>query len=189
MTKHPASKVTPEVLATMVDLLPTIGSLRDLCAVTGLRLDTVRRTVAPFLAIMKLTGAHPQCGCGRDRFHPYGCADSYTKGKQNPVPGHKPEDHRRVLDRRAQAISMLVAGDRLMDIDNVMGMKKGGARSYARFLTPEQRAARERQLIAAGRPTRRLSKNTRGSRSDPRSASYGAFAPTAKNLAKGYARG
>jgi hypothetical protein len=65
-------KVTPEVLAQMIDLLPTIGSLRDLCAITGLRLDTVRREVAPFLAIMKLTGTHPKCGCGRDRFHPYG---------------------------------------------------------------------------------------------------------------------
>ena len=171
MTQHLTSKVTPELLAIMVDLLPTIGSLRDLCAVTGLRLDTVRRTVAPFLAIMKLTGTHPQCGCGRDRFHPYGCRDSYAKAPKNPVPGYKPEDHRRVLDRRALAVSMLMAGDRLMDIDSVMGMTKGGARSYARFLTPEQRAARERRLVAAGRPTRRLTRTARNSRSASRSRS------------------
>ncbi len=159
MTKHPDSKITPEVLATMIDLLPTIGSLRDLCAVTGLRLDTVRRTVAPFLAIMKLTGTHPQCGCGRDRFHPYGCSDSYTKAQQNPVPGHKVEDHDRILARRRQAIAMLVAGNRFVDIDDAMAMSKGGARGYLRFLTPEQERARKhaqaRILVGESRPFRR----------------------------------
>lgn len=136
-------RVTPEILATMVKLLPTIGSLRDLCGITGLRLDVVRREMAPFLAIMKLQGTHPQCGCGKDRFHPYGCVDSYAKAKhQNEVPGHSPDQHAAILARRSQVISMLVAGDRFADINAAMGFKHKDARKYLRFLTPEQMAQR-----------------------------------------------
>lgn len=136
-------RVTPEILATMVNLLPTIGSLRDLCGITGLRLDVVRREMAPFLAIMKLQGTHPQCGCGKDRFHPYGCVDSYAKAKrQNEVPGHSPNQHAAILARRSQVISMLVAGDRFTDINAAMGFKHKDARKYLRFLTSEQIAQR-----------------------------------------------
>lgn len=140
------SRVTPELLATMVDLLPTVGSLRDLCAITGLRLDLVRREMAPFLAIMKLTGTHPQCGCGKDRFHPYGCVDSRAKSwPSDCLPGHTREQTAALLERRQVAINMLVAGERQIDIDHALGMSKGGARNYLRFLTPEQLAQRERR--------------------------------------------
>lgn len=148
-------RVTPEMLATMVDLLPTVGSLRDLCAITGLRLDTVRRELAPFLAIMKLQGTHPQCGCGRERFHPYGCVDSRAKSwPSDCLPGHTREQTQVLLQRRAQAIEMLVAGERQVDIDDALGMSKGGAKNYLRFLTPEQLATRERNMAARNaRPT------------------------------------
>lgn len=144
-------KVTPEVLAQMVDLLPSVGSLRDLCAITGLRLDTVRRAVAPFLAIMKLQGTHPQCGCGKDRFHPYGCVDSRAKSwPSDCLPGHTREQTEALLARRQTAIEMLVAGERQIDIDHALGMSKGGAKNYLRFLTPEQLATRERRQRELG---------------------------------------
>jgi len=132
--------VSPELLATMVDLLPTVGSLRDLCAITGLRLGTVRRELAPFLAIMKLQGAHPQCGCGKDRFHPYGCVDSVAKAGPPKVAAS-------ILERRGSVISMLLAGDRFVDIDNALGLYPKSARKYLRFLTPEQLAERDRKVV------------------------------------------
>lgn len=144
---QPTSKVTPEILAQIVDLLPTIGSLRDLCGITGLRLDTIRRETAPLLAIMKLQGTHPQCGCGRDRFHPYGCTDSYSKGKRDDcLPGHTPLETAILLERRSVVIDMLVAGHRQVEIDAALGMSKGGAKNYLRFLTQEQLATRERRM-------------------------------------------
>ena len=141
--KSNAVGVPAETLALMVELLPTIGSLRDLCAITGLRLDTVRRETAPFLALMKLNGTHPKCGCGKDRFHPYGCADSYAKSNHDGlVPGRNHQDSAAVLARRQEIISMLVAGDRFIDIASRYGIDKSSARAYLRYLTPEQLAAR-----------------------------------------------
>ncbi|MCG7346603.1 hypothetical protein [Sphingomonas sp. ACRSK] len=146
MARRGIQKCPPEKLALMVELLPTIGSLRDLCAITGLRLDTVRRETAPFRAIMKLQGTHPQCGCGRDRFHPYGCADSRAKSwPSDCVPGHTREQTPVVLARRQVAIQMLVAGDRFVDIDRALGTSKGVARKYLRHLTPEQAEQRTRE--------------------------------------------
>lgn len=150
----PSRAVSPETLAMMVELLPEIGSLRDLCAVTGLRLDTVRRETAPFLAIMKLQGTHPKCGCGKDRFHPYGCVDSYAKASQNPVPGHRVEDHPAILARRALIIDMLVAGERFVDIDKCVGFNSKSARSYLRFLTPQQLRQREQAVQRRTSPAR-----------------------------------
>lgn len=138
-----AAKVTPEILALMVDLLPTIGSLRDLCSVTGLGLEVVRRAVAPFLAIMKLQGAHPKCGCGRDRFHPYGCVDSFAKSnREGVVPGHRKEDVPSLLARRTAVIRMLVEGERFVDVDTALGLYPKSARKFLRFMTPEQIEAR-----------------------------------------------
>lgn len=151
MSEASVSKVTPETLALMVELLPTVMSLRDLCAVTGLRLDTVRRNVAPFLAIMKLQGSHPKCGCGRDRFHPYGCTDSYSKGmRKGTVPGRTAEQAAEVLGRRQRVIDMLLAGCRFVDINSAMGFKHKDARKYLRFLTPDQITARADAIKARG---------------------------------------
>lgn len=162
--KAPASqpKVTPELLALMVELLPTVGSLRDLCAITGLRLDTVRQAVAPFLAIMKLQGTHPQCGCGRDRFHPYGCKDSFAKANHaDHVPGVPLADMPRVLATRRKVIELLVAGLRYVDINELMGFPHKTARHYMRFLTPEQIEERERAIELRGP----ISPNRRGGKS------------------------
>lgn len=157
-----ATKVTPEMLALMVGLLPTVGSLRDLCAITGLRLDTVRREVAPFLAVMKLQGTHPQCGCGRNRFHPYGCVDSRAKSwPSDCLPGHTREQSVELLKRRERAIEMLVAGDRQVDIDAALGMSKGGAKNYLRFLTPAQMEQRERRMRQRGNVSRAHDEPTR----------------------------
>ena len=144
------SKVTPEKLAAMVEMLPTIGSLRELSAATGLRLEVVRREAAPFLAIMKLNGTHPQCGCGRDRFHPYGCADSRAKSwPSDCIPGNTRAETGVLLARRSIVIEMLLAGDRFREIDRALGMSNGSARGYfRRFLTPEQCALRERAQAA-----------------------------------------
>lgn len=144
MTRPTINPVTPELLALMIELLPTIGSLRDLCAVTGLRLETVRREMAPFLAIMKLTGTHPQCGCGKDRFHQFGCIESRAKNVPTDcLPGHTRDQTKRLLQQRQVAIDMIVAGARFADIDAALGMTKGGAKNYLRFLTDEQRRQRE----------------------------------------------
>jgi len=141
----PKSKpVPPELLAMMVELLPTIGSLRDLAAITGLHLFEVRRVTAPFLAIMKLNGTHPKCGCGKLRFHPFGC--SGFRGKNTPtdhLPGHTREETKRLLQQREIAIDMLVDGARFAEVDAALGMSKGSAIKYVRFMTAEQRQHRE----------------------------------------------
>lgn len=145
----PEKLCTPELLATIVELLPTVGSLRDLCALTGVRLDTMRKETAPFLAIMKLNGTHPKCGCGKDRFHPYGCADSYAKGwPADCLPGHTKSETAVMLERRRIVIDKLVAGERFCDIDRDLGMWKGAAKKLLRFLDAEQLAERSRQQAA-----------------------------------------
>jgi len=166
------SKVPPETLALIVELLPTIGSLRELCAVTGLRLDTIRRETAPFLAIMKLQGTHPQCGCGKDRFHPYGCADSYAKSwPSDCLPGQTREQSAVLLERRRLAIEMLVAGERLCDIDQCLGMSKGGAKNYVRFMSSEQLEARtaavEKRNAAARKSRAKRPKLSKAKTPDP----------------------
>ncbi|APZ98048.1 hypothetical protein BWQ93_05810 [Sphingopyxis sp. QXT-31] len=145
-----SSAVPPETLALMVELLPSIESLRDLCAVTGLSTETVRRQTEPFIAIMKLQGTLPKCPCGRDKFHPYGC--TFTQAKKrlgDRIAGVSPEESERLLHRRRLGIDMLVAGDRYSVIDEALGMKRGGARNYLRFLSPEQLEARERAMTAS----------------------------------------
>ncbi|EPR14218.1 hypothetical protein M527_29355 [Sphingobium indicum IP26] len=151
MTQDNDKRITPEVAAQIVELLPSVMSLRDLRAITGLRLDTIRRVAAPFLAIMKLQGTHPKCGCGRDRFHPYGCVDSYVKGhRHNRVPGQSYASSPAVLERRQRVIALLVEGHRFVDINTTMGFKNKDARRYLRFLTPEQLEARARAIEARG---------------------------------------
>jgi len=143
MTVAQLSRVTPEVLDTMVELLPKASSLRDISAITGLRLEVVRREAAPFLAIMKLNGTHPQCGCGKDRFHPYGCVDLWPKRRREGiVPGWSPIDSALLLARRAAIVERMVAGDRYVDIDKAMGLPRSTSKNYAVYLTPEQRALR-----------------------------------------------
>jgi len=137
-----------ERLALLIELLPTAQSFRDICGILGMRLDVVRRESAPFLAIMKLNGTHPKCGCGKDRFHPYGCADSYRKGwPSDCLPGHTRAESVVLLQKRQLVIADLVKGLRYCDIDRQFGMSKGGAKAYLRFLTSDQLAERERNRI------------------------------------------
>lgn len=136
--------VTPELVALIVDLLPTAGSLRDIGAITGLSFDQIRRESAPFLAIMKLAGTHPQCGCGKDRFHPYGCVDSQVKGARTVAERAPTAAERKWSDRREAFVEMLVAGHRFVDIDKALGALKA-SRKFLRFLSKDQIAQRERE--------------------------------------------
>lgn len=141
--------MTPEKLALMVELLPTADSLRDIASILSVHLDVVRRTSAPFLALMKLNGTHPQCGCGKDRFHPYGCADSRAKSwPADCLPGCTRAETVVMLERRRVAVDMLTEGQRFCDVDRALGMHKGTAKYYLRYLTPDQLAERERNQRA-----------------------------------------
>ncbi|MDB5688461.1 MAG: hypothetical protein JWL91_337 [Sphingomonas bacterium] len=166
--------VSPEQLALVVELLATAGSFRDIAAMTGLRLDAVRAAAAPFLAIMKLTGTHPQCGCGRDRFHPYGCVDSYVKsGRNGEMPGRTVTEAEELTGIRLRAIEMIKAGDRWKHIDAAIGRSKGCARKYLRFMTAEDVAARTALDATRRDSLRRESKGGRAKR--PKAP---VFAPT-----------
>ena len=136
--------VTPELVALIVDLLPTAGSLRGIGAITGLSFDQIRRESAPFLAIMKLAGTHPQCGCGKDRFHPYGCVDSQAKGARTVAERAPTAAEQKWSDRREAFVEMLVAGHRFVDIDKALGAFKA-SRKFLRFLSEDQIAQRERE--------------------------------------------
>lgn len=143
-------RITPEQLDRMVELIPQVSSLRDIATITGIDKRTVRQKVAPFLAIMKLNGTHPRCGCGRDRFHPGGCSDTYLKGGKNPIPGHSPAKHAAILAKRQRIISMLIDGDKICDIAAVEGVSASAPGKYLRFLTEEQRAQRDRNRRVIG---------------------------------------
>ncbi len=140
-----ASRVTPEMLAVMVEHLPTVGSLRDLAAITGARLDAVRRVVAPFLAAMKANGTHPQCGCGKDRFHPYGCVDGERKARYStPIRGMSVEEALAAVAKRGPIIDAIMTGDPYSAIEQRLNLPQKSARKYLIHLTPEQLAQRKR---------------------------------------------
>lgn len=138
-------RVTPAMLALMLEHLPTVGSLRDLAAITGNRLDAVRQAVAPFLAAMKLTGTHPKCGCGKDRFHRYGCVDSERKAKYStPIRGLSTADALAALAKRGPIIDAIMTGDPYSIIEQRLNLPHKSARKYLIHLTPGQLAQRKR---------------------------------------------
>lgn len=148
-----ASCVTPEMLAVMVEHLPTVGSLRDLAAITGARLDAVRRAVAPFLAAMKANGTHPQCGCGKERFHPYGCVDSERKARYStPIRGMSVEDALAAVAKRGPIIDAIITGDPYSAIEQRLNLPHKSARKYLIHLTPEQLAQRKRMERGRAEP-------------------------------------
>ncbi len=138
-------KVAPEMVALMLEHLPTVGSLRDLSAMTGTRLDAVRQAVAPFLATMKLNGTHPKCGCGKDRFHPYGGVDSVRKASYStPVRGMSMADALVALAKRGPIIDAIMTGDPYSAIEQRLNLPHKSAQKYLVHLTPEQLAQRKR---------------------------------------------
>lgn len=139
------AKLPPETLALMLEQLPTVGSLRDLAAITGVRLDVVRREVAPFLATMKLNGTHPKCGCGKNRFHPYGCVDSVRKASYStPVRGMSMADALVALAKRGPIIDAIMTGEPYSAIELRLNLPHKSARKYLVHLTPGQLAQRKR---------------------------------------------
>lgn len=138
-------KVTPEMLAHMLKHLPTVGSLRDLATITGTRLDAVRQAVAPFLATMKANGTHPKCGCGKDRFHPYGCVDRERKARYStPIRGRSAEDALAAVAKRGPIIDAIMTGDPYSAIEQRLNLPHKSARKYLIHLTPDQLAQRKR---------------------------------------------
>lgn len=136
----------------IVDLIPSVSSLRDLCAITGLRLDTVRTAAAPFIAIMKLGGTLPPCVCGKERFHRYGCKGSAAKGiYASGTYGVSVERMSLLLPRREKVLAAIMTGDPYSEIENRLGLSKKTARKYLRFLTPAQVAYRKRLEGQRGR--------------------------------------
>lgn len=127
--------LTPEEAQTMLDMLPTATSLREIGRAMGLRQDIVRQAAAPFIALMRVSGALTPCPCGKPRFHPYGCSGDHNILKRKGV---RPPVSDALLAKRAMAIEMLVAGLPYRHVDDAMGMGRGCARGYMRFLTPEQ---------------------------------------------------
>lgn len=139
--------LSEEQISYMIERLPTVASLRELARELGMQGPTLRPHAQPYIAILQAQGALPPCGCGKPRFHPYGCVMSANalEGGLGSLP---PERREALLHRRALFVSMLVDGARLYEIDAVMGTRKGTARHYTRHLTPEQRQRREEALRA-----------------------------------------
>src|SRR3546814_9756062 len=100
--------MTPEQTARMVELLPTIESMRELADVLGVSRGCIHRAAAPFLAIMKLNGTHPKCECGQDRFHRFGCEYTYNlsrKSRGDRIPGRTAIQSAVLLARRQEIIN------------------------------------------------------------------------------------
>ncbi len=138
------SSLTPEQVQTMVDLLPSVQSLRDLAALMGLPQKTLQDAAKPFIAILRMQGALPPCPCGRPRFHPYGCsavsAKTFGGGR---IPGVATGNLVSVLVKRAEIIDAIMTGEPYADLERRLGMPLKAIRYYLKHLTPEQRARRK----------------------------------------------
>jgi hypothetical protein len=186
MSANRPGHLPPDKLEMLVELLPVAESFRDIALLLDLRPDRVRVEAAPFLLLMKLAGTHPKCGCGRDRYHQYGCADAYDKGKRaDGMPGHSPERAATLLQRRAAALEMIKAGVRWCDINEALGTSRCHAEKYVRYLTPEEREARK-QLDQSRRaelrrsPLRRPRRSPR--RAEPNAGTWALAASAAVSL-------
>jgi hypothetical protein len=147
------SAMTPEQLALMVDLLPVAASLRDIAAMVGANISTLRVAAQPFIAVMKLAGTLPKCSCGRDRFHMYGCKAVYARGDYaDLVVGRSREESARLLAQRQAILDAIMRGERYSEIERRLGISHKSARKYLRFLTPEQIARRKK--LETDRPLR-----------------------------------
>jgi hypothetical protein len=170
MSANRPGHLPPDKLEMLIELLPVAESFRDIALLLDLRPDRVRVEAAPFLLLMKLDGTHPECGCGRDRYHQYGCADAYQKGKRaDGMPGHSPERAVVLLERRAAALEMIKAGVRWCEINDALGTSRNYAEHYLRYLSPEEREVRK-QLDRARRDELRRAPLRRPRRSPQRRA-------------------
>src|SRR3546814_14065874 len=119
--------MTPEQTARMVELLPTIESMRELADVLGVSRGCIHRAAAPFLAIMKLNGTHPKCECGQDRFHRFGCEYTYNLSRKSPgdrLPGRPAIQTAVLLAHPQEHLNALVRGDRFLDTVRRLGLTK-----------------------------------------------------------------
>ncbi|ALJ14095.1 hypothetical protein [Sphingopyxis macrogoltabida] len=135
------TEVAPELLAMMVELLPTVDSYRDLSAMTGVGHQQTRSAMAPFVAIMKLQGTLPPCVCGKERFHKWGCVRTRTKALQARADTRtaSPEE----IEKRRVMVEAIMTGLAYSEIEKMFGMAPKTARKYLGYLTPEQREQRK----------------------------------------------
>lgn len=131
---------TPDRQAELLERLPQATGLRDLAREMGVDYHTLHSAAEPYIAILRAQGVLAPCPCGKERFHPHGCAVRGSGGRGRTY--RSGEEHQAMLHRRALFVSMLVDGARFVDIDAAMCSTKGTARSYARHLTEEQRQTR-----------------------------------------------
>lgn len=140
------TKLTPEQAQQVVEMIPTARSFREIARAIGARLDSVRAIAVPVATFMRLAGTLEPCDCGKPRFHPYSCSGEHNILRKKSIrPPVSPE----LLARRELAIEMLTAGMPYRHIDDALGASHGSARSYVRFLTPEQCAQRVAALEAS----------------------------------------
>jgi hypothetical protein len=156
-------QMTPEQIQMMVDLLPVAQSLRDISRIMDVPQQTLRTAAQPFVAILRMQGALAPCGCGKERFHPYGCAIATAKA---PAPGVSADRLPEVLQRRAIILAEIMTGDRFKDIEQRLGMAPKSVRKFLRHLTPEQRAART-QMQQERKPAPRTRKSASPQKTPP----------------------
>lgn len=141
----PKPKMTPVQIQTMIDLMPHAESLRDIAAIMGVPQQTLRQVAQPFVAIMRMQGALPPCGCGRERFHPYGCSAAAKRATYiSAVPGVSADLATVALLRREMVIEAIMTGETFADIEQRLGLMPKTARKFVKYLTPEQRALRKK---------------------------------------------
>jgi len=132
-------RMTPDQIQTMIDLMPHAQSLRDIAAIMGLPQKTLSQVAQPFIAILRMQGALPPCGCGKERFHQYGCAITAAKAVYTGIPRREAPD---IVARRQQILDAILTGDTFQEIERRFGMADRTARKYLRFLTQPQRELR-----------------------------------------------
>lgn len=134
-TQNRTFRVTDEQAQMVLDLLPVVSSFRQLALATGLNKTKVGYIAAPYLAIMRATGAIGYCECGRERFHPRVCSRTLSRGGRVITP--------KLLAHRAEMVAAIMSGEQYLSIARRYGVDKATVRAYLRYLTPAQRERRK----------------------------------------------
>lgn len=143
---------TPQLLAKMIELLPAVGSLRELAKLLDLNDATVRKHASPLIAIMRAQRALPNCACGQERFHRYCCAATAKKPdwEEGVIVGKTRMESAIYAARRELIIAEILTGAPYSHIERKLGLRPKVARWVLRSMTPEQRQLRkelERQRL------------------------------------------
>ncbi|MGI4947405.1 MAG: hypothetical protein ACRYHC_01740 [Janthinobacterium lividum] len=141
---QPNTKVTPEVMDQIADLLPSVGSLRELSMMLGISSRVVAEHAAPLIAIMRAQGALPPCACGRERFHQYGCIRGFEVRAGSSV------EDAVYLERKRLVLEAIANGTSYRDIERQLGINRRSILRFLPLLSAEQRE--RRRAINRGHP-------------------------------------